>query len=273
MAKKHAVPEYEEEVVYKTPPEFRKGQQEYRKLRTSKEKRVNDALNHAFNVSPDGNPSILNYQTKRFDLVCAMLMAQPGPEGVPFTREQIDTHPSTKNLPEEDKKILVKYWPKFKRDQEKAYEVIELRKKEVDLITKASKDVDVLREAEGLDKLPLHARLNKVAVCVIKQATNAAEHLAVTSHDQVFTDDHSQAIFKSRLAYTKEYMGLARTMADLAARIEESESLSAEDGQLTQDTIEQLNRANAMLLKKGVVSYIDAEVKIRHKDDEDEDDS
>lgn len=180
---------------------------------------------------------------------------------VPLTPEEIDIHPITRNLPAQEKRLLVKHWP----DWEKHCANVQLYRERIDSTTKyvsnTRQRVGKTKRSNNFDDLTLPERLQIASEIVASRVEDTFLFLAHTKPDEIAVDEGARAVYEVKVKFIKDMLTISKQMSELADRQQAAVDRRDSDQRFADDgTKKLLEDARKKALAAGVELYVDAEV-------------
>lgn len=188
---------------------------------------------------------------KRIEALFIAFTKDIGSTSLVLTREELDLNPATRLLPNDEKDLLVKYWPTFQRNAQYAVAIGDERKAMTNNLSKAQKDANVLKRKNKIDGLSQVEQLRATSHVCAKQFVEAAHLVCVTPAPTESTTELEHALYKARAQRARDFAFFAKTSADLAFRIEEITTDDMQSVSASDEAQELLDAANAELHKLG----------------------
>lgn len=170
-----------------------------------------------------------------------------------LTRESLDVHPSTKDLPEQEKDKVYQYWPHWCTQVEEVKALSNLRNEVAKEAGKAHKVAEIIARREEFDHLTLPEQLRVTATTLDKQFQHAALIIAATSIEDVTSGVDpklTKKLFDERHDYAKKVHWLREASMDLARRIEEKAIDDMKNGKEERELNAILEEVNALVIRR-----------------------
>lgn len=170
-----------------------------------------------------------------------------------LTRESLDEHPKTKDLPKQEKDLIYQYWPHWNTQVEEVKALANLRNDMINEASKASKVAGIIARREEFDDLTLPEQLRVTAMTLDKQFQHAALIIAATSIEDLTSSaspELAKELFDKRMSYAKSVYWLREKAIDLSQRIEEKALDDFTHGREEKELNSILNEVNALVARR-----------------------
>ncbi len=177
-----------------------------------------------------------------------------------LTREELDINPGTRDLPSEEKNLLVEYWPQFRKNQQEARDIRKERAEQAKSVIAVHTEAKLVIKEAGITKdMPVAEQSRLMSQVMGRGYIDAVAAFYKTEPLTPESTDYEVAQYKLRRQRAKDFKEFALGAVDLHKKLKEIEDAGVEATDLTDELDAQLKAADAVLHRHSSGVVIDEE--------------